>query len=186
MSSGGGKGLTSLLGLAGAGSNIYSGIEQSQQANRLAHAQQYVADLVQNPKKMTAAAAGYTQPLTAGLTADVENEVQANLAERGLGSSPAAYTQQLTQALAPFIMANKQAGFNHLLQALQLPSGFRSFAPPFTNLSGILKQLQMPSAAPAAPAESDPYANLDPFANNDPFDPFAGGWGGILPGEAGD
>lgn len=152
MGSGGGQGLTALLGLAGAGTNIYSGIQNSIQNQRVAQAQQYVQSLVQNPAKMAAAAAGYTQPLTAGLTEDISNAVQGNLAERGLGSSPAAYTQQLTQALAPYIQQNQQSGYNDLLSALGLTSSMRPVTSPFTNLSGILKQLQLSGQQPTDPS----------------------------------
>jgi hypothetical protein len=169
MSGPGGKGINSLLGLAGAGSNIYTGIESAQQNQKIASSQQYIRDLVQNPAKMAAAAAGYTAPLTAGLTSGISNEVQANLAERGLGSSPAAYVQQLTQALAPYIQQNQQMGYQDLLTALGLTSNMRN---PYagsspTNLAGLLKQLQLPGQS-QTPSLLDPNAGSDPLDLNAP------------------
>jgi hypothetical protein len=192
MSSGAGKGLTALLGLAGAGTNIYSGIQNTIQNQRQAAAQKYVQNLVQNPTKMAAAAAGYTQPLTAGLTEDIENTVQGSLAERGLGSSPAAYTQQLTQALAPYIQQNQQAGQNALLSALGLIPGMRPATFPMTNLAGILKQLQLPSSSSPAnqPSLLDPNTGGDPLGLNAPppvtLPPDPGTWNDIWGLGAGD
>src|SRR5271154_1425828 len=130
FSGAGGKGLTSILGLAGAGSNIFSAIQNQQQISQAQGAQKYVNSILQNPAKLQASAAAYTQPLAAGLTADLSNQVQGNLAERGLGSSPAAYTQQLTQALAPYIQQNQQYGMNDLLQSLGILSGQKPLTTP--------------------------------------------------------
>lgn len=160
------KPLTSLLSLAGAGTNLFSGIQQVQQQQQLEGAQKYVANLVQNPAKMNAAAAAYTQPLTAGLTEDITNQVQGNLAERGLGSTPAAFTQQLTQALAPYIQNNQQAGFGNLMSALGLTSGMKSFAPPFADLSKLLTQLKLSNSAPSGD-DAASFSSL--FGSSDPL-----------------
>lgn len=181
MGSGGGQGLSSILGLAGAGSNIYSSVENMKQNQKIAAAQQYVQNLVENPAKMTAAAAAYTQPLTAGLTEDITNTVQGNLAERGLGSSPAAYTQSLTQALAPYIQNNQQAGYNNLLSALGLLSNQKPVTTPLTNLSSILKQLQLgggQSSGGDSPGLFD-TGGSDPLDLNEPIPislPDMGSW----------
>lgn len=142
----GGTDLTKLLGLAGVGTNIYSGVQNIQDQNRISSAQNYVNSLVTNPAKMQAATAAYTQPLAAGLTSDISNEVQGNLAERGLGSSPAAYTQQLTSALAPYIQQQQQQGYTNLMQALGLASNEKSVAPGFSNISQLLARLQSPGS----------------------------------------
>jgi len=154
------------MSLAGAGTNIYSGIQQMQENNRLLGAQKYVTSLLQNPTKMAAATAGYTQPLTAGLTSDITNQVQANLAERGMGSSPAAFTQQLTQALAPYIQQNQQTGLNALMQSLGLLNNQRTVASPFMDISKLLAQLKIPQAAPDS--MSDLFGSADPLMLNPP------------------
>ena len=160
------KSLNSLLGLAGAGTNLFSGIQQVQEQNRLAGAQKYVTDLMTNPAKMSAARAAYTQPLNAGLTSDITNQVQANLAERGLGSSPAAYTQQLTAALAPYIQQNQQAGMQDLLAALGLSGNLRSTAPQFQDISKLLAQLKLPAQPPQQ--FSSLFGSADPLDLNVP------------------
>jgi hypothetical protein len=160
------KPLQSVLALAGAGTNIFSGIQQEQQQSRINNAQNYVNSLVTNPQKMAAASAAYTQPLTAGLTSDISNEVQGNLAERGLGSSPGAYTQQLTAALAPYILQQQQGGQNALFQALGLASNERSTAPGFANIAQLLASLKSGSQSTATPAIVAPTSS----STNYPYD----------------
>lgn len=153
------KPLTSLLGLAGTGANIYSGIQNTEANNQALGAQKYVTNLMENPAKMTAAAAQYAQPLSAGLTSDISNQVQANLAERGLGSSPAAYTQQLTQAIAPYIQQNQQTAMQQLLQTLGLAP--KPTASPMTNMSQLLASLKGGSTSSPASTGSVPSGQLD-------------------------
>jgi hypothetical protein len=161
MSGTGGKGLTGLLGLAGTGANIFTGIQNAQATSQARAAQNYVNNLIQNPTKMQAAAASYTQPLAAGLTSDIANQVQGNLAERGLGSSPAAYTQQLTSAIAPYIQQNQQLGLNELMSALGIESGQKPITSPTTNITSALQSL-MKTGGGTTPTTSsgDPYGAL--------------------------
>jgi hypothetical protein len=154
-----GKALNSILGLAGTGANIYSGIQNISANNQAIGAQKYVTDLMENPAKMTAAAAQYAQPLSAGLTSDISNQVQANLAERGLGSSPAAYTQQLTQAIAPYIQQNQQTAMQQLLQTLGLAP--KPTTSPTINMSSLLAGLKGGSTASPASTGSVPAGQLD-------------------------
>src|ERR1700722_3666077 len=104
--------------VAGTGANIFNGIQNFQAQQRQANAQKYIQSLTQNPTKMAAAVSAYQQPLTAGLTDELSNQVQGNLAERGLGSSPSAYTQALVQAEAPYVQQNQSTALNALMQAL--------------------------------------------------------------------
>jgi hypothetical protein len=104
-----------------------------------------VQNLTENPAKMAAAAAQYTQPLSAGLTSSISNLVQGNLAERGLGSSPAAYAQLLSQSLAPYIMQNQQVGLNTLLQSLATAAGTRTTPFPQIDISRLLATLKAPT-----------------------------------------
>jgi hypothetical protein len=133
---------TPIAGLAGTGANIYSGIQNMQQAKQQAAAQQYVANLTQNPQKMAAAAAQYTQPLSAGLTSGIGNLVQGQLAERGLGSSPAAYTQALTQAIAPYLQQNQAVGLQALMNQLGLASGVKATQFPMMDVSKALAAMK--------------------------------------------
>jgi hypothetical protein len=132
------KPLTSLATAAGAGANLYTGIQNANNASGYNSTQSYIQNLVKNPQAMQKAAAAYTQPLTAGLTDSVTNQVQAQLAERGQGGSPSALTAALTQGLAPYIQQNQQTGLNTLMQSLGTASAARPQTLPSVNLSQLM------------------------------------------------
>lgn len=148
------KPLSSIATAAGSGANLYSGIQNAQNLGSYNSTQKYIQNLVKNPQAMQKAAAGYTQPLTAGLTDAVTNQVQAQLAERGLGGSPAALQANLAQALAPYIQQNQQTGLNALMNSLSLGSSTRPATLPSVDLSKIMAQLKLGGGS------SDPYQTI--------------------------
>jgi len=108
--------ITNVAKIGSTGYNLYNQFRQQQYQNKL-------RSLATNPAKMAEFAAGYTKPLTAGLTKSVGNEAQAYLGERGLSDSPEITQQVLAQALAPYIQQNQQLGYSNALQALGLGGG---------------------------------------------------------------
>jgi hypothetical protein len=115
----GGAGLSSLgqiLGLGSSGYNLYNQYQNQQYQNNL-------RSYAQDPAKMNAYAAQFTQPLNAGLTADVGNQSQSYLAQRGLSDSPQISQEVESQALAPYVQQNQQAGYQDALAALGLGGG---------------------------------------------------------------
>lgn len=183
MGGAGGKGLNSVLSLAGTGANAYSGIQNAQNTANYNSTQSYIQDLVKNPTKMAAAASQFQQPLSVGLTDAVTNQAQAQLAERGLGGSPAAMTSAITQALAPYIQNNQQTAMQTLMNSLNLGSGTRPAALPTVNLTSLLKQLNLgggtgstnpyqsiydaQQGAPASVATTNPTFNAGIYDNSD-------------------
>jgi hypothetical protein len=149
------KPLSSIATAAGAGANLYSGVQNAQNMGAYNSTQKYIQNLVKNPQAMQKAAAGYTQPLSAGLTDGVTNQVQAQLAERGLGGSPAALQSNLAQALAPYIQQNQQTGLNALMNALSLGGSARPATLPSVDLSKIMSQLKMGGSG-----STDPYQTI--------------------------
>ena len=104
---------------AGVGStayNMYNQYENQQYQNLL-------RSYAQDPAKMNAYAAQFTQPLNAGLTSAVANNTQGYLASRGLSDSPAISQQVEAQAIAPYVQQNQQAGYQDALLALQVGGG---------------------------------------------------------------
>jgi hypothetical protein len=150
------KPLSALATTAGAGANVYTGIQNANNLGNYNSTQQYIQNLVKNPQKMQAAAASYTQPLTAGLTDSVTNQVQAQLAERGLGGSPAALSSDITQALAPYIQQNQQTGLNTLLQSLGVAGAAKPATLPSVNLSQLMALLKQGGSG----GTSDPSASM--------------------------
>lgn len=128
--------LTDATGAASLGSTAYNLYNQYQN-------QQYQNNLrsyAQDPAKLNAYAAQFTQPLNAGLTAAVNNQTQAQLAQAGLSESPQIAQTVEAQAIAPYIQQNQQQGYSNALQALNLgggaiPPGQQSAA----NLSALTK-----------------------------------------------
>lgn len=149
-----GKPLSALATTAGAGANVYTGIENANNTSKYNSTQNYIQNLVKNPQAMQKAAAAYTQPLSAGLTDSVTNQVQAGLAERGLGGSPSALTSSLTQALAPYIQQNQSTGLNALMQSLGMASAARPATLPSVNLSQLMAMFK------AGGSTGNPYQTI--------------------------
>jgi len=110
------KGALDLAQVGSTGYNLYNQYQNQQYQNKL-------RSLSTDPAAVSKLAQGYTQPLNAGLTADVNNQAQAYLAQRGLSESPQISQQVESQAIAPWIQQNQQAGYTDALQALNLGGG---------------------------------------------------------------
>ena len=128
--------------LGSTGYNLYNQYQNQQYQNQL-------RSYAQDPAKMNAYAAQFTQPLNAGLTAAVNNQTQAQLAQSGLSESPQIAQTVEAQAIAPYIQQNQQQGYTNALQALNLGGGA---IPPqlqgTQNLGALAKAFsQMPNGA---------------------------------------
>jgi hypothetical protein len=167
------------------GYNLYNQYQNQQYQNTL-------RSDAQNPAKVTALAQGYTQPLNAGLTAAVNNQTQAQLAQAGLSESPQISQQVESQAIAPYIQQNQQQGYNDAIQALglgggaippgqQQQNGISSLAKAFSqlpgqqNLSGasaLTRLLQLANAGSyGTPSPTTNPTLTDPGATNIPYQP---------------
>ena len=107
---------TQVASLGSTGYNLYNQYQNQQYQNTL-------RSDAQNPAKVTALAQQYTQPLDQGLTAAVNNQTQAQLAQAGLSESPQISQQVEAQAIAPYIQQNQQNGYQNAIQALGLGGG---------------------------------------------------------------
>lgn len=141
LSSTAGKGVLT-AGTAG------GGLLQNFMANRQAEKKQkFVQDLITNPAKFQQFVAGFSQPLSKGLTTDVARQADAYGAERGLGSSPAVMRSVDEQALAPFVQQQKDAAMQAALQSLGIYEQSPTAKP--VDVSSIFKALQMaPGSTP--------------------------------------
>ena len=144
---------TEVAGLGSTAYNLYNQYQQQQYQNQL-------RSMAQDPTKMNAYAAKFTQPLTAGLQKGVANEAQGYLASRGLSDSPQISEQVEAQAIAPYIQQNQQQGYQNALQALQVGGGAINPALQQANgLSALTKafsQLKAPGSSPS-PATLQDY-----------------------------
>ena len=110
------KGALDLAQIGSTGYNLYDQYKNQQYQNQL-------RSYAQDPAKMNAYAAQFTQPLNAGLTTGVANQAQSDLATRGLSDSPEIAQQVYAQAIAPYIQQNQQNGYQDALQALNIGGG---------------------------------------------------------------
>ena len=115
-SSGALKDVGQVAGIGSTAYNMYNQYQNQQYQNQL-------RSYAQDPAKMNAYAAQFTQPLTAGLQTGVANAAQADLATRGLTDSPEISQQVYAQAIAPYIQQNQQNGYQNAIQALGLGGG---------------------------------------------------------------
>jgi hypothetical protein len=152
--------LKTLGTVAGVGSNIYSGVNNAINTSKYNDTQSYIQSLVKDPTKMAAAAAKLQQPLSAGLTDQVTNQAQAQLAERGLGGSPAAMSSVITQSLAPYVQQNQSTAMSALMNSLGLGSSTRPQALPNVDLSKLMAMLKTGGT-------SDPTASMAQTGFND-------------------
>jgi len=102
--------------VAGTGGNILEDVKKNDYQN-------FILNLVKNPTAFAALISKLQQPLNAGLTQSVGNQVQGQMAERGLSQAPGIFAGAESQALAPFYQQNQSTATNALLQALGLPAG---------------------------------------------------------------
>ena len=120
-------------GIAGAGEagNLMTSLKANQYRD-------LVMSLLNNPQRLAAMAAKITQPLNAGLVQATNNQVQGNLAARGLAQAPGIFAANEAQALAPFEQQNSNTALNTIMQALGVPAGTfgqqQNLAPLFSSL----------------------------------------------------
>lgn len=177
------------LGTAGFGTvgNILGGAMQNRSLSQQLDLQKQMANLT--PQQMATQIQQLERPMSAGLTAGVGNSVQAQLAERGLGTSPGIFGETLSQALAPFYLQQQQMATQAWMQKLGIPAEYagRFFqGAKGTDTSAIWKMLLNKNQDPlnglvnnngggfqgASPQGISPSATVD---NNQ-----AGSWDGAL------
>jgi hypothetical protein len=139
----------------------------------------FIMGLLNNPQRIAAMAAKIQQPLNNGLVQSVNNQVQGDMASRGLAQAPGIFAATEGQALAPFVQQNQNTALQTVMQSLGLPAG--SFGQP-QNLSPLFGSL-FQSTKPLLPAQTAPAPGLTlPPTVVSP----SGGTGGSYAGDTGD
>lgn len=133
-------------GLLGGGEvgNILESVKQAKLQNQMGDYVKYVLGLTKNPAQISKLATAEAAPLSQALTQTVTNQVQGDMAERGLSQAPGIFAGSESQALAPFVQQNYNTALQAVLsqlgipmQAMQVEGG--SFKPA-ANLSPLLSQ----------------------------------------------
>lgn len=118
--------ITSILpilqaGTAGAGlfGNVMNSITRGKEVGNLQTAEKKFASMT--PEQLSGLVSRATQPLSAGLTQSVGNQVQADMAGRGLAEAPGVYAATESQALAPYELQQQQMALQLVMKQLGLP-----------------------------------------------------------------
>lgn len=153
-----GKIMPLITGATGVASNIIRGnrINQAQKAALQNQAQ--LKALVANPALLAQKVQAMSQPLNQGLVQGVENQAQAGLAERGLGTSPQIANQVFAQALGPYEQQNRSEALRAILQSMGMEQSaidtiIGAEGQP-TDTSGLWGAMQKPG--------QQPYTNTNP------------------------
>lgn len=148
-------GTTAGKGLMGAGVGGAGLIQNWLAARQANQKQKFVQDLITNPQKFNALVAQTEQPLSKGLTSSVERQANAQLAESGMGSSPAVMADVYAQALAPYQQQEQQMAIQSLLSRLGTYASTPTMQP--VNVGPIMQALMMKN--PATTSQTPPVPN---------------------------
>jgi hypothetical protein len=143
----------------GALSNFFGQRKSNQLLDAQLNAIKQEQDLFNDPTKLAAKVAGVERPLDAGLTSGVGNEVQAFLAEHGLGESPAIASEVMAQALAPYKQNNQNTAIQTIMRLMGAPLEAGVQRPQPTDLTGLLKMLMTPSGTNPTTGSASPPAS---------------------------
>lgn len=152
--------------------------------------QKDLSNLINNPALLAQKVQAMEQPLNQGLVQGVENQAQAGLAERGLGTSPQIANEVFAQALGPYEQQNRTEALKAVLQMYGMDESMINTiigaeGKP-TDTTGFWQQLQgkpniptLPSATPNYPPSPDQGGMTFPSSGS------SGGEGSIfgLPGD---
>src|ERR1035441_1240986 len=105
-------------GMAGAGT-----IGNLIEAKKKADYQNYINDLMQHPEKLAALVQKMQKPMDNALVQGVTNQVQGNMAERGLSQAPGIFAASQSQALAPYEQQNYNTALSSVMNMLGMPAG---------------------------------------------------------------
>jgi hypothetical protein len=106
------------------------------------------------PGQLGSMVSGAEQPLDRSLINTVNNQVQGDMASRGLAEAPGIFASSEAQALAPFEQQNQQTALQLILQKLGLPAetlaALKSGGGGMANMNPLLQMImQMMKKTPA-------------------------------------
>jgi len=127
------QGATAGAGLLG---NVLNMIQRGQQTDKLKQFENMT------PEQLSGLVSRGTAPLSQALRNTVGNQVQADVASRGLAESPGIFAQAESQALAPYEQSNQQVALQLLLQKMGLPAQVIASLGGQTDLTKVLQMLQ--------------------------------------------
>jgi hypothetical protein len=162
------KMLSTVMAGAGTATNVFSGIKGMEELNNLNNQQKAWQNLT--PAQLTQKVLSAQKPLDQGLVQGVTNQVQGDVASRGLAQAPGIFAAEESQALAPFVQQNYNTALQQVMAQMQIPLQYaqaeKSYLPGQQNMSPLLKMLmqswQQPSNATSGMSLDTPGGNTLP------------------------
>jgi hypothetical protein len=158
------KVVSRIMGAAGVASNIIQGIRNYNLQSSAINQANQLAALANNPTALAARIRALQQPLSTGLVQDVTNQVQGQLAERGLALSPSIMSSVLGQTLAPYQFDEQrlamQAAFDPYNLASNALRTAGSLSPGMTNTAPFWSQWA-PQRTAGTPGQNFPSQPTD-------------------------
>jgi hypothetical protein len=110
-----------------------------------------------SPEALAAKVAGATQPLNRGLVQAINNQVQADMASRGLAQAPGVFSAEEEQTLAPFQQANQQRAMQLILAQLGIPGEILQNTQGSANVMPAIMQLMLRNPNAFPPTNPNPF-----------------------------
>ena len=128
--------------VAGLVGNLLGQQSQNAYTNQQTAYQAYLQNLAKNPAALSAMINKATLPLSGALVQGVNNQVQGDLASRGLSQAPGIFAATEEQALAPYLLSQQDQARQQVMQQLGLGQGQQPPAvfPGQSNMTAALMQ----------------------------------------------
>jgi len=147
-----------ILGAGAGGAGLIGNILSSMQQGRVASEAEHNAHLT--PAQLGTMVSGATAPLDRNLINTVNNQVQADMAQRGLAEAPGIFGATEAGAIAPFEQANQDRALQLILAKLGLPAStlmaLRSGGGGNANLSPLLQMIMKNFPGKTTPGPTPP------------------------------
>lgn len=111
------------LGLGEIG-NLIAGSEASKQQKQLQNQENAITSLT--PAQLTQKVNAAAQPITTAEMQQIGNQVQGDVASRGLAQAPGIFASEESQALAPLVQQNYNTALQQVMAQLGLPLQYAS------------------------------------------------------------
>lgn len=111
--------LAQIIGIGGAGAGLFGNIMNSiTRGNAIS---QMTKNENLSPEALAAKVSAATKPLDQSLVENIQNQVQADVASRGLAQAPGVFAAEESQAIAPAEQQNQQTALQLILRQLGIP-----------------------------------------------------------------
>lgn len=159
------------LALGGAGSSLIGNIMANRSRNAVLSAEMAQMSKLSKltPAQITQGISAIEQPLSGNLIKTLTNNVQGQMAERGLSQAPGIFAQSIASAEAPYAVQEQQLAQDAFFKQLGLPISARPSPfgpyPQTSNTNQLWQALFQRYMTPQGPSET-PMAGNDPTVAN--------------------